>query len=161
MNPSRAWIACLCSALLLIACQQAGPLTHQHQQNTVAFDFAPYTERGFLITPQSYDGSYQSIGQITLTIWPRAVETKIESIAERVAGRHDSTAQSGTWVVEQITTEELVESTYNEARRMGADAIVNFNVSTQTRHLSGRYSGQDLRLTGYNVSGFAIDRGGE
>lgn len=38
----------------------------------VGIDFSSYTEKGFLFTPESYQGDYKSIGMVTYSITPEA-----------------------------------------------------------------------------------------
>ena len=34
------------------------------------YDFTPYTAKGFLFTPESYNGDYDAVGLIELAIYP-------------------------------------------------------------------------------------------
>lgn len=121
------------------------------ERSVIAFDFSEYSEQGFLITPEGYDGPYESIGMISMTISPAARRPSGNS---RAAGADQ--VMEGEWVIDRITTEELVEAAYEQASDMGADAIINFNVSGSTKSPAPQ-----LTIPEYTVSGFAIKRGSE
>lgn len=145
-------LAAFCTSVLFTGC---APQTVDHVEGryeSISFDFSPYSEKEFLITPQRYDGEYQSIGQITITLWPEADRKRSSDEAAQLGQQRGKTAQ-GEWLVTQPSTDDLVEAAYTQAKSMGADAIVGFSVSPQTRQPA-----RDLTLTGYKVTGFAIDR---
>jgi hypothetical protein len=145
-------------ALILAGCAQGDFVRYPGYESTVAFDFSPYAEKGFLFTPQGYNGDYESVGQITMTIWPEVNERANLGIAEDRASESDSTYADGVFVVEELTTDAPIRNAYEEARDMGADAIVNFDVTPMNRTISAGRSDGEVTIVGYEVRGFAINR---
>jgi hypothetical protein len=146
--------------LVLAGCTTTSDLSSIPASRRVAtVDLTPYADQGFLITPERYDGPYDALGQIYVWIYPRAirVEDPGETVMSRTQGRFH-------WEVEQIDFSMAIDSLYAEARRLGADAIMNFDVSVGREHPYLPYSGtgyglptQD-QMQGIYTSGFAIRR---
>jgi uncharacterized protein YbjQ (UPF0145 family) len=59
------------------------------------------------------------------------------------------------WKVQKITPEEVLDSLYNKAYTMGADAIVRFDLESVI------YNNGDVNYYSLQASGFAIKRIGE
>lgn len=55
---------------------------------------------------------------------------------------------------EDVKGQEAIDSTYNIARDMGANAVINFNVNNVERRNGAMF------VPGIEVTGFAIDRKG-
>jgi hypothetical protein len=146
-------ISLVFAAFLFSGCAANEVSKVQAVQESVAFDFSDYSEKGFLITPQRYNGDYESVGQITLTLWPRAERKHNNGMAERLASDDSSVRAQGEWMVYYLQTDDLIDAAYQKASEMGADAIVSFSVTPQRRQITPRFT-----LTGYEVTGFAIDR---
>lgn len=109
------------------------------------FNFRQYTEEGFLITPQSYEQPYQSVGVIQVTVWP-----EMRKLPETT---NTGEVTETEWV--QTTTLSLnaaVDSLYQRARGMGADAIINFESARVTERV------ENATRVGVQARGFAIDR---
>lgn len=119
-------------------------------------DFRDYADRGFLITPESYEGEYLSLGQLHVTMFPRA--------RKGAAARQHGTYVPGNWYVERISSQQLIDSLYTVASGWGADAIVNLSVSSlphpdEKVGLPGEPSA--VQMSGIEVSGLAIKRSGQ
>ncbi len=113
------------------------------------FDFRPYTNKGFLFTPEKYSGKYKSIGFISVNVYPEVSQDKFsifttEKIYNTTYGEH--------WFINKILSNEAVDSLYQHAKRMGADAVTRFHAETISK-LDGTISIQGLMF-----SGFAIKR---
>lgn len=122
-------------------------------------DFTPFTQKGFLITPEKYSGNYESIGIINFTAKPGA--------QYKMSGRKPNPYyKSGTddqryidvyeWAVDSIAFTEVLDKVYNICIGMGADALVNF----QNEITLDPYTGikNPVTITGYRITGFAIKR---
>jgi len=121
-------------------------------------DFTPYTQKGFLITPEKYTGTYESIGLISFTAMPGAVYKegvlKINPYYE--PGRSNQFIQNFEWITDSISFDKVLLKVYEICKSMGADALVNFHDET----VSYPYTGikNPTTITGYSITGFAIKR---
>lgn len=116
---------------------------------TVAFDFTGYD--GFLITPERYRGSYESIGLIEMRVTPKATDVTVPNNqgSQILDG---SSYRVGNYRVQQIEPDTLVARAVRQARKMGADAITHWSVEQQS------IQRQQVALPVFVVSGFAIRR---
>ena len=140
--------------LLVIAISTSacsGPKTIAREETSIVtgYDFSEYTEQGFLFTPEQYLGDYNSIGMITVTLWPD-VNKRIERVPiPGQPGRHQNVEKFSQGV---INVEKAINEIYNKAVTMGADAITRFDVNATSRENG------TLLVTGVEISGFAIKR---
>jgi len=141
--------ALLLVAALIMAC--GGPEVYKKSMEVSGYDFTEYTDEGFLITPESYQGEYQSIGVLSVTVWPRVERRPVEDDTLAQPGA-DSPAQEW-FVTEAVDPQEVVDSLYVEAQSMGADAIMNFRAEPVREDLVNGPT-----RTGVRARGFAIDR---
>lgn len=119
-----------------------------------AYDFRDYTEKGFLLTPETYRGNYESIGMIRVDFIPNIQSARTGQQGQRPAPRdgHD-VVSIGTqfYYVEKPNHQEIIDEIYNMVVEMGANAIINFRLDSEP---IGGHS-QILRVI---VNGFAIKR---
>jgi hypothetical protein len=121
---------------------------------TSSLDFTEYAEEGFLITPEGYEGEYQSRGLLRISMQPSAA--RIEGNPETVNAPEGNYVQDG-WMVERLTTEQVVKRLHQQAQDMGADAIVRVDIARkEVSHSVGPT--ERVFLPQYEVSGFAIKR---
>lgn len=111
------------------------------------YDFTKYTANGFLFTPESYNGKYDAIGLIELSIYP---EVRLNE-GEKKYSTWDE--QDIKWSIEKISASEVLDSLYKYSKRMGADAVVNLIISETEPRTNG-----EIVFKGTKVSGFAIKR---
>jgi len=117
-------------------------------------DFRPYTEQGFLVTPYSYSEPYESIGVLTLSILPEA--KKVVGNTYRTSDSPNSTIQvEYIWLKSDISPEETIEAMYQECKKLGADALVDFNIKPISKHYN---TDPPVSIDGFEVTGFAIKR---
>ena len=136
-------------ALSLFSCSQRILYLPSHTESLV-FEFQGFSKRGFMITPEKYLGEYESIGIIDISIYPAAArQTKIPKEQDIIEGEY----AQGYWLIAKINPQEVVRIIYNKANDMGADAVINFKVTSIQKQVAG-----ELDLNGVNVSGFAIKR---
>jgi len=141
--------ALVLAVTLVAAC--SGPEVYKKSMEVAGYDFTEYTEQGFLITPESYQGEYQSIGVLSVAVWPRVERRPVEDDTLAQPGA-DSPAQEW-FVTEAVDPQEVVDSLYVEAQSMGADAIMNFRAEPVREDLVNGPT-----RTGVRARGFAIDR---
>lgn len=111
------------------------------------YDFTPYSAKGFLFTPKSYDGEYSSIGLIEVDLYPEVIITESKSKDDTWQRPEDHIK------VDQITASEILDSLYSVAIRMGADALTNLEITSLTYYPRNEQEKKSLR-----ASGFAIKR---
>jgi hypothetical protein len=116
------------------------------KQALLGFDFRPYTEKGFLITPYSYAGEYEAIGLMKFTMTPEA---------NRVADDKPSNYTTYKWEIKELRQEDAIKGMYEECVKMGADALVDFKLN----YITDNYNTDPYAsVIGYEVTGFAIKR---
>jgi hypothetical protein len=115
------------------------------------FDFTEYSKQGFLFTPESYNGEYESIGLIEVAFYPPVTKDTLRINEEK----WDSWLRSefSRWYVGVISSNELLDSLYNYTNRMGADAVINLRISETEPKTNGV-----VLYSGIKASGFAIKR---
>jgi hypothetical protein len=148
-------VTLLLVSCLLISCSgPPGPL--EKEVRTQTLDFSPYSEQGFLITPSEYGGEFEAVGFMEVELEPSARTIKTDEQGNpqdlRPGELHVETRKHSDIAYEPPSLREAVDSMHMRARRMGADAIINF--SRETYPVSYWVS----ELPAVRVSGFAINR---
>ena len=110
------------------------------------YDFTPYTAKGFLFTPESYNGDYDAVGLIELAIYPAVKFNEKEK-------KYTSWYPEKRWSVGDVSANEVLDSLYKFTRRMGADAVVRLKIDEAEPKTNG-----DIIVNGIKASGFAIKR---
>ena len=142
----------IATAALLSGCKSY-PLA-QRQIDTVVYDYRPFENEGFLITPTMYAGQYKSVGEIEVRVFPADVIAKSKQMYDGVANAYYTTSFIDK---EEIESSELLQIIVNKAKDLGADALVNFK---GIKVYNSYYNGTVLIRTFsyYELSGFAIRR---
>ena len=124
-------------------------------------DFTPYTQKGFLITPEKYSDPYESIGIIDYTVMPGAVyELSGREInpyyKEGSQQTQPHTVEKYEWIIDTVSFDEVLNQVYTICIDMGADALVNF----KNERIELPYAGikNPITITGYRITGYAIKR---
>ena len=121
-------------------------------------DFTPFTEKGFLITPEKYLGSYESIGLINYETKPGAKYGTIYKVNPTyIAGSGQAPyIPTYEWKQDTILIADALNEVYEICISMGADAIMNFN----SEIIEDNYSmiEHPVVIRGYRITGFAIKR---
>ncbi len=121
---------------------------------TYVYDFTKYTHKGFLFTAETYRGDYESIGLLEVEIYPGSEKKPLsEEKKSKQYGTSDY-GKSEERIYWPIKTEELLDSLYNLAINMGADAIINLSINDFQVNYGITYA------YGRRASGFAIKRKG-
>ena len=122
-------------------------------------DFTPYTSKGFLITPEKYNGDYESVGLINFTAMPGA---QYKLAGSRFVPDYTGTSnipryvQYFDWVIDSISFDKVLTKAYEVCKNMGADALVNFNYEAVNYPYYNIKN--PVTITGYKIYGFAIKR---
>lgn len=134
---------------MLASC--ATPVFTPRQVYRGFLDYAPYTENGFLISPDPYTGEFESLGEIILEVIPGEKLERVQYESAIGATYHNIYTQ------EPISTDELIAMAVSEAKAKGADALVNFSFQ-RTFHKTVLYKGMEYEMHKYVISGFCIKR---
>lgn len=133
------------------------------EQKLTGIDFSKYSSKGFLITPEKYLGDYESVGLISYEFLPSGNYAVVGegTIPNSSYNPFDpsSTYYLATkkWVFESINIEQVMDSVYSSCSRMGADALVNFQINSKS-DVVGANAINPANRFGYVISGFAIKR---
>jgi uncharacterized protein YbjQ (UPF0145 family) len=132
--------------ILLFSCKQ---LTHiERSERFFQIDFTSFEERGFLFSPNDYPGKFKAIGLVESETYPEANLTK-ETNDNEIYG------DSKKWKVENINTQQSLESMYKHCIEIGADAVVNLEIEPVSRNYVSKIP---VTINGYIIRGYAIKR---
>ena len=116
------------------------------------YDFTKYSAQGFLFTPETYNGEYESIGLIEAEIYPKVSRTRPSD--DKSAFDTWTLGTSGTrWYVGSVSADEVLDSLYTYTKQMGADAVVRLEIGETESRSNG-----EITFKGVKASGFAIKR---
>jgi len=118
-------------------------------------DFTSFSEKGFLITPEKYNGDYESIGLITLTFRPftkRIIVTDGSPNSLEVPGLSH-------WESEKIDHDSLLNSIYEVCTEMGADAFTQLEMQVNSA-MFAQNTMEPAEIPEITITGFAIKRRG-
>ncbi len=142
------------SVVLLLGC--SGGVSFVPKSLTVGlFNFTPYSEKGFLFTPHSYSGDYESIGLVSVMISPSARLNKIATSNKNADGK---TIFDKSWSIDRIDVNEALDSLYHLAAALGADAIVDLQINEISQSYNMNNLEPQVTIYGYKIDGFAIKR---
>ena len=150
-------------SMLMFSCKVI-ELSHIPQKEIIkGIDFRKYTEKGFLITPEKYNGEYESIGIINYLIMPEANRKIQEVVIPTTKSKWEDSdyiyrRSEGIfkWVIKEVDVQIALDGIYKQCIEIGADALVNFSaVSENEEYL---YTNPPLSLKGIRITGFAIKR---
>ncbi len=115
------------------------------------YDFTKYTSKGFLFTPEPYNGEYDAIGMIEISLYPAVTED--ENKIYNSSDTWDRGTSFSNWFVGKITASEVLDSLYNYTKKMGANAVVRLQIEDALPRTNG-----EIVVQGIKASGFAIKR---
>jgi hypothetical protein len=143
--------------LLNSSCTTPELLSVPREEKLFGIDFTKYTAQGFLITPEKFIGSYESIGLITYEYLPAGVNKEARFVSNTYDDVRNHTNIDKVWVFEDVKIEQVMDSVYKISKNMGADALVNFEIRAKSSSVGTNASNMATRY-GYTISGFAIKR---
>ena len=148
-------------AVLMVACspkitpEKDNVWTIEKKDNFFAIDFTKYSDKGFLFTPEQFKGDYKSVGIVDYLLVPGAKKeiTKGEMIKTDQGMVQDYIK---TWTIDAISINQALDNIYDECIKMGADAVVNFEITLNKDDYPE--AAPAITIEGYRVTGFAIKR---
>lgn len=122
------------------------------------FDFSKYANEGFMISPNQYIGEFEPCGELYIKIIPGEVlkkNVKKSNYSKNDDLIYQSTQESNLnpedLIQEIISPDELLKEAVSQAKKRGANAIVNFNCVEI-------YPYNSFNTLYYQITGFAIKR---
>ncbi len=162
-------VSTLLITILLLGCvadripdQEGVPvLMHVPQEfRTFLLDFSSYTEKGFLFTPRSYSGKYNSIGilEFKYNVEADMVIKNLNEPTEEARNAGVKTVTYYCWDIKEIDYQAILDHAYRKASLMGGNAIVNFSLEVKYEELDNAPGYPEVVIPVVNVSGFVIQR---
>ena len=145
-------LLCVLFAVILTSCASSNLETWNTELRSSGYDFRPYTEQGFLFTPEIYSEPYDAVGLVEITYIPKVFDAQSEGRPNQLNGHKIISVSSKYYYVELPDTEKLIAEMFDLADGLGADALSNFNITGETV-----YNG-NVAIETIKVSGFAIKR---
>jgi hypothetical protein len=125
--------------LALLAAAGCSGLTYIAPSTEVrSIDFTEYSRQGFMFTTEMYQGPYESIGIIYVTMH---AEGKLETV---------NAVQR--WIFSDLKVQDVIAEAHRKATGMGADAVVKLDIRANDKTVGL------ITVPGIEVSGFAIRR---
>lgn len=131
----KRFVILLATALLAASCGVVQPA--QRREVVEFIDFRPYSSAGFLISPDQYQGKFESIGQLMIRVYPGQIADDIY------------------YTTEEIPTTELLDIAFKNSVGKGANGLTNFKIERVSLTSYSRY-GNSTTLSHYLISGFLI-----
>ena len=122
-------------------------------ESVAIIDFSKYSDQGFLITPESYQGEYSSLGMINTVLRSPAilVDTLVKSSVV-----DNEYINKQVWIVERLDVQDALDLIYLQAVEMGGDAIMNFHITPNDKtHTDVK---PFVTVPGVEISGIVIKR---
>lgn len=104
------------TAIMLTSC--GGPKLTSRVVTSSLLDFRIYAEQGFLVSPYAYTSDYEAIGELDVYVFPANIKT----------ADPQSDFNIKIYTQEDISRQELADIAVEEAKKTGADALVNFKI---------------------------------
>ena len=151
-------IIIILSLIMLISCSQLKYVPKF--EHIFVLDFTKYNDLGFLITPESYNGKYESIGLLHFIFRPEAnlitIEIDIplsESMQKETGGKYKTIKKH--WVMGEFNQQLILDIAYEESVKFGGDAVINFIIYPNDKAYN---TSPPLIIPGIEVHGFIIKR---
>ncbi len=117
------------SAMILSSCS----VTRPRAVYSSFIDYRPYADAGFFLSPDPYAGKYESLGELKMEIVPAILKTsekKQDSKEPRFTdGLYSNQPTLSSTYMEFIDSPELLEIVVGKALELGANGIVNLDIS--------------------------------
>lgn len=136
--------------LFLSGCTQPVPHSALFYNNSIALD--TYSSQNFLFTPNSYQGKFEPVGLITVTLLPGIYKN---SEPTKFKDDWTSSGPAGSKIIyfsDNITIREVFDSAYAISRRLNADALTEYSLKIDSVKMGG------LKIGITSITGFAIKR---
>jgi hypothetical protein len=129
-------------------------------------DLTKYSDEGFLITPESLSGKYESVGPLYCKILPAAnreefvlnyIPTEKEKKRGITGENINANKTDAVWVSEEISVDSVLNIAYETAISLGGNAIMEFSIYSIVEEYTVN-NFETVRIHGYEIRGFVIKR---
>lgn len=133
------------------------------QERLFGIDFSKYSNQGFFITPEKYNGEYESVGLLSYEYLPSGeyLTGGMSDVRNSSYNPNDKNSSYFLpvkyWHFEKINVEQVMDSVFKICKNMGADALVNFEIMEKSDDIGANSLNPSTRF-GYTITGFAIKR---
>lgn len=139
-------------SIVLSACSLGKLQNWQSSYQILGFDFTEYASKGFMFTPEGYIDKYESMGLVEVVFIPEVIRHSQAQPLANIDGYYILyTADSG-YYVKEADTDQIIAEMYNTALKMGADAVIRFNIQPY------RLDNNGTEINTVRANGFAIKR---
>jgi len=129
---------------LIMGCFSLKPYSTPEVVNYYGFDFTKYTAEGFLFTPLTYTGLYDSKGIVRVEVYPEV------KIVKKQVKTSTSSYMEDMPIVSEVKVETLLDKAYQFARNLRSDAIIEVKIES-VEILKGNVPVHGLRLDGFAI----------
>jgi hypothetical protein len=144
------------SLIILISCTQLKYVPKY--ENIFVLDFTKYADLGFLITPEPYNGKYESIGLLNIILRPEAnlitIEIPLSESMQEKTGRKNKEIKKH-WVMGEFNQQIILDLAYEESVKLNGNAIMNFRIYPNDEKYA---TIPPLTIPGIEIHGFIIKR---
>lgn len=123
-------------------------------------DFTPFTEKGFLFTPEKYLGDYESMGLIEFTYRVEAnmKQYQLNEVNEQMRSLGFEEIYEYIWEYNEVDLDAMLQKAYFIAKEMGGDAICNFRIISDDSSYLNAVGYPPVTVPGRKITGFVIKR---
>lgn len=117
--------------LLLTGCVSQGAFESREYIANTGYDFRPYTQQGFLFTTEGMELDYVSIGYIRVVYNPSFQKIPTGGNMQEFEDSRvyqDPINPNLYWRVSEPDEAKMIQTAYDQASAMGADAIIRFQI---------------------------------
>ena len=113
-----------------------------------AIDLRDYANKGFMFTVGDYTYNYDSIGIISITIWPKVEKYQGGAENKGYVVVKDSRGFNGA-MYKPLALKEIFDEAFKKATSMGADGLIQMEIT---------YPENTQGVQGLKINGLAINR---
>lgn len=139
------------AALLVASC---GVATHTRITETTFIDYRPYTSAGFFLSPDSYAGAFDALGEVRVSVTP-AILPRAQAVRKTATnftdGVYNNAGTTSAYVYEKVGADDLLEEAVKVAKEMEANGLVDIDIQVVP-------TGDAIDPTVYVLTGLAIVR---
>lgn len=146
----KKYIIILAALVLMTSC--ATVKTAQRVVTEAFIDYRTFSNSGFLLSPDPYPSEFEAVGELYVWVVPAMKGQYTSSIY----GANAETTSRYVVSMENISYQELAGIAVAKAKRLGADALVNFDIQRVNRYPTRKM--KNWATSEYIITGFCIVR---
>ena len=142
--------------IALVGCSTYNNVTTEGGFTSYGLDFRSYTNDGFLITTESPNGDYKTIGLIEVNLSPevkRVLKSDYEYAKNNETGYSGQKVFNGDkleyYLVEIVDVQKAIDEIYKISSNWGANAIFNLNINSDISNFVVKK--ESIKVTGLAV----------